>query len=105
MSRLPPLSIVLTDDEVALIRSTIWDTDLEGTVRRLLTRATAVRGGQRISGTDEEIDQLLGAVWVEIRGYQRLDDERAGRELDEPVPGSTAARLSIIYDKIEQHLS
>ena len=100
MSRSGQTTILLTDDEVALIRGTIWDTDLEGTVRRLLTRAKPAPGGQRISGTDDEIDQLLGSIWVEIRGYQRLDEERLGRELDEPLPGSTAVRLSTIYDKI-----
>ena len=71
MSRPPPFSIVLTDDEVALIRSTIWDTDLEGTVRRLLTRATAATGGQRISGTDEEIKHPRTHIFFSSHSHDR----------------------------------
>lgn len=104
MSRGGP-SVVLTDDEVALIHDTVVATEIGGCVRGLLERAALARGGRRISGTYEELDELLGAVWVEIRGYHRLDEERAGRELDEQVPGSMAARLATIYDKIEKHLS
>ena len=97
--RLP--SVMLTNDEITLVRTTIAAFEIGGCVRQLLARATAVAGGWRIQGTYEELDDLLGAVAVEVRGFMRLDEERAGKERDEPLQG-TAARLAIIYDKIEQ---
>ena len=105
MNRPARLSIVFTHDEIALIQSTIADIEIGGPVRGLLAHAAPVTGGRRISGTDDDIDRLLEAVWSEMRGYQRIDEERSGTELDEPIPGSTAARLATIYDTIEQHLS
>ncbi len=104
MSRGGP-SVVLTDDEIALIQSTIVAFEVATGIGRLLARAKPARGGHRIQGTYEELDELLGALWVEIRGFHRLDEERAERQLDDHVPGSTAARLATIHDKIEEHLS
>jgi hypothetical protein len=98
-------SVVLTDDEVALIEQVIVPYEIGTHIGALLKRAAAVPGGRRIRGTDQELDELLGAVWSEVRGFHRLDEERAGRGLDDPVPGSFAARLATIYDKIEQYLS
>ncbi len=103
MKSLP--SVVLTDDEVTLIQRTIVAFEIDTDIGRLLNRAAVVPGGRRISGTYDELDELLGAVWVEMRGFHRIDEEDAGRELDDHAPGSTAAELAIIYHKIEQHLS
>lgn len=98
-------ALILTKGEVALIEGTIAKFEIGGCIRSLLARATPARGGVRIPATDAELDELHGALWTEIRGFQRLDEERLGHELDEPVPGSTADRLSRIYDKVERLLS
>jgi hypothetical protein len=100
-----PAGIVLSDDEMALIKRTIADFEIGGTVRGLLARSKPVTGGRRLIGSDHEIDDLLAALAVEVRGFIRVTEEDLGRELDEPIPGTTAARLAAIYDKIEHHLS
>jgi len=101
-----PTGIVLTDDEIALIKRTIADFEIGGTVRGLLARSKPVPGGgQRLIGSDQDLDDLLVALATEVRGFIRVTEENLGRELDEPLPGTTAARLAAIYDKIEHHLS
>jgi len=50
------------------------------------------------------MDDVLGAVGIEVRGYMRLDEERDGQERMKPKKGSTAERLLAIYRKIESHL-
>ncbi|MBA2721360.1 MAG: hypothetical protein H0W48_08330 [Methylibium sp.] len=99
------LSLVLTSDEIALIDRTIAQFEIGGCIRRLLASAAPARGGKRITATDAEFDELLGALWSEVRGFQRLDEESEGHELDEPVAGSMTDRLTRIYDKIERLLS
>ena len=97
--------IVFTDDEIALIQSTIADFEIEGPVCGLLARSRPAPGGRRLVGNDQELDGLLAALATEVRGFMRVTEENLGRDLDEPLPGSTAARLAKIYDKLEDHLS
>ena len=63
------------------------------------------RVGDASSANDQELDGLLAALATEVRGFMRVTEENLGRDLDEPLPGSTAARLANIYDKLEDHLS
>ena len=99
------LSIILDDDEIALIEGTIVATEIGGCVGRLIKRAVSVPGGRRIRGTIDEFDELLGNLSREIRGFHQLDEERTGRTLRKPVVGSTAAQLTTIYDNVEKQLS
>ena len=99
------LSIILADDEVALIEGTIVAIEIGGCVGRLIKRAVRVPGGRCIRGTIDEFDELLGGLSREIRGFLKLDEERTGRALRKPVAGSTAARLTTIYDNVEKQLS
>lgn len=99
-------TISLTPDQIDLIHGTIVATDLDGVIRGLMGRAKpTTRGTVTLRGTDQEFDELLWALARECRAYLSLDEERAGHELDAPLPGSTAYRLSIIADKMEQLLS
>ena len=51
------------------------------------------------------MEDVLAAVGVEVHGYMKLDEERDGRARVRPKRGSTAERLMVIYEQIEQHLS
>lgn len=76
-------------------------TDISG----LLARATPTRGGRCIVGTCAELTSLMEAIGVEAYGFLKVEEEKAGRILDAPKRGGTAARLFAIYDRLEEQLS
>lgn len=74
-------------------------------VEGFLAAAPVVTGGRLLDTHHPIIEDVLAAVGVEVHGYMKLDEERDGRARLKPKRGSTAARLLVIYDQIERHLS
>jgi len=97
--------IDLTNEEIELVRETIANFEIGGPVRDLLARSRPCAGGRRISGTDQQLDDLWAAVEIEVRGFTKVDSETVGRALKKPRPGTTASRLQVISEKIEAALS
>ena len=50
------------------------------------------------------IEDVLGALGVEVHGYMRLDREHDGVTRTVPKRGSTAERLLVLYVIIENHM-
>ena len=67
--------------------------------------ATVVPDGRRISGTDDDFHHLIVAVGIEIHGFRKIEEERAGKPLRSPKRGGTVARLLAINDQLEELLS
>jgi len=76
--------------------------DNSGDIERFLAAAPSVPGGRAIDICHPLMDDVLGAVGIEVRGYMRLDEERDGQERMKPKKGSTAERLLAIVN--EPHL-
>ena len=96
--------LILTETEHAFLLDIIGP--FQGAaVEALLRRALPAHDGQRIAGTDDELDLLLAAVDIEANGFLRVESEHAGKELRKPKAGGNADRLRRIAEKIERHLS
>jgi hypothetical protein len=95
--------LVLSENDYQLIVSAIGPCH-GGDIERFLAAVTSVPGGRAIDIYHPLMDDVLGAVGIEVRGYMRLDEERDGQERMKPKKGSTAERLLAIYKKIESHL-
>ena len=97
-------ALVLTDDEIALIERTIVATEIDGPIGNMLARGCPTVGGRRITGSREEFDALLDALFVEVNGYQRVEDENGALGIEKPRTGSTADKLRGINRKLEFYL-
>lgn len=96
--------LVLSDADYDLIVSAIGPCH-GAEVERFLAAASVVPGGRRLNTSHPIMEDVLAAVGVEVHGYMKLDEERDGRARVRPKRGSTAERLMVIYEQIEQHLS
>lgn len=95
---------ILTNNDHACLTGVIGP--CHGTrLEHLLATAPTVPGGRRTDGTDDDLYQLLEAIGIEIHGYRKIENERAGKPRRSPEPGGTVARLLAIHDKLEDYLS
>lgn len=97
-------ALLLTDDEIKLIESTVVATEITGPVGGMLARGRPTAGGRRITGSYEEFDALLGSLFVEVNGYLRVEEENREHGIVKPRAGSTATKLQALYEKIEAYL-
>ena len=86
-------ALVLTDDEIELIKITIAATEITGPVGDMLTHSRPAAGGRRVTGSYEDFDALLGSLFVEVKGYLRIEEENREMGMVKPLDGSIATKL------------
>lgn len=97
-------ALVLTDDEIELIKRTVVATEITGPVGGLIARSRPAVGGRGITGSYEDFDALLGSLFVEVNGYLRIEEEDRELGIVKPQNVSTATKLQALYEKIESYI-
>ena len=97
------IGLILDNDDYTLLAGTIGPCH-GGDIEDFLAAAPVVTGGRFITTDHPLIDEVLGAVGAEVRGYMKIDHERDGVLRVIPRRGSTAERLLVLYVMLERHM-